>query len=620
MDAARRHHEPDTPRPAAGRPGVPAGRTPEQAVLALQRGAGNAAVQRLLAPPPGPRAPATGFATPGVPLAGDVRSRMETALGGDFAGVHVHADDDGARQADALGASAFTVGRDVAFAAGTYQPGTVLGDALLAHELAHVARAGRPPDRPVLAARRPPRDGDTPAEDDANRAATQAVLALHAGPTEVARPSGLLARVRTGLRLHRCTPTLGKAVGKARPKQVTWKGGQPMVASHGDTKVNPTWQPGAADHAVSYTKGAIPTVDAQFDVGEFNTPPAGTTLSVRVTEGGAPRGAVVGITPAATVNIAGLPLAGLTGSAEVRSAQHTLQWEASVDGKTWTPVCTTGVHPVYWTHAAPRITPAPNLAVANATRYAGGATAPADIANRIRSGPRSVDGLAYNPKDPIDDDPLDVYTNKVGICTDYANLVSVLARAVGLDAVATMYWGGFDHLGRPVWISLKGSLQTLKKVQPGKPAFGMPGNPAGWDFIYHAVGRVQGTLQDAALDRVGYDAEAVHQGLVVRLVELAGGALPGATRGTPFRSAVPRKDNTVAVTVRDYGPLITDADFTPIVPLSIPAGTRSPVDATGVAYALSAGTLPRGSPSTRRRGSSAGPHRRSRPRRPTRSP
>jgi hypothetical protein len=451
-----------------------------------------------------------------------------------------------------------------------------------------------PPDRPALAARRPPRDGDAPAEDDANRAATQAVLALHAGPTEVARPSGLLARVRTGLRLHRCTPTLGKAVGKARPKQVTWKGGQPLVASHGDTKVNPTWKPGAADHAVSYTKGAIPTVDAQFDVGEFKAPPAGTTLSVRVTEGGAPRGALMGITPAATVNVAGMPLAGLTGSAEVRSAQHTLQWEASVDGKTWTPVCTTGVHPVYWTHATPRIAPTPNLAVANATRYAGGATAPADIANRIRSGPRSVDGLDYSPTDPLDVDPLDVYTNKIGICTDYANLVSVLARAVGLDAVATMYWGGFDHLGRPVWISLGGSHKTLKKVKPGKPAFGMPGNPAGWDFVYHAVGRVQGTLQDAALDRVGYDAEAVQPGLVVRLVELAGGALPGATRGTAFRRAVPRKDNTVAVTVRDYGPLITDADFDPIVPLSIPPGTPSPVDATGVAYALSAGTLPPG--------------------------
>jgi hypothetical protein len=37
-------------------------------------------------------------------------------------------------------ARAFTVDRDIAFAAGQYHPETITGDALLAHELAHVVQ------------------------------------------------------------------------------------------------------------------------------------------------------------------------------------------------------------------------------------------------------------------------------------------------------------------------------------------------------------------------------------------------------------------------------------------------------------------------------------------------
>jgi hypothetical protein len=583
-----------------------------EALLVLQRSVGNAAVQRLVGgrgdvAKPAPtrsvaaQVPGTGFATAGAPLPDDVRGRMETALGGDFGGVHVHTDDDAAGQADALGASAFTIGRDVAFAGGAYRPGSPMGDALLAHELAHVTQQDATPERPALAARRQPPEGDHASEDEADRAATQAVLSLHAGhaghatgslPAE--RPSGLLSRIRTGLRLQRCTPKLGDAVGKARPQHVSWKGGHPLVASHGDSRVNSTWTPAATDHAVAYTKAATPTVDAQFAVGDFSTPYPGTTVSIRVTEGGAVRGTAAGITPAATVNVTGLALTGLSGSTEIRSASHTLQWEATIDGTTWTPVGTTGPHPIHWTHAAPRISPTPSIAVAKATGYAAGATAPADAAAKIRSGPRSTDGLAYKPDDPIDVDPLDVYTNKVGICTDYANLLSVLARAAGLNASTVMFWGGFESLGKLVWVNLGGSYQSLKEVKPGKPAFGMPGNPAGWDFTYHAIARVEGALHDAALDRAGYDAKAVQEGLVVHLIELAGGALPDTAPGVPFSKRVTRKDHPVTVTTHEFGPLLTVADFGLVMPLTVPAGTPSPVEVGGVTFTLAAGALPPG--------------------------
>lgn len=563
------------------------------ALWALQQKAGNKAVQRLIQESRGTAG--TGFRVPGVPLGDGVRNRMETVLGEDFSRVKIHADDEGAQQSDALGASAFTVGQDVAFAAGNYQPGTSLGDALLAHELAHVAQQDSGNDRLAPATFRAPPDGDEHAEIDANRAAVQAVLLLHGRSAKAPeRPSGLLSRIKTGLRLHRCTPNLSKAMGKAQPRRVDWRGSQPMTASHGNNQVNPSWTPGAVDHGVSYTKGAAPTVDAQFDIGPFKTPPAGTTVSVRVTEGGAVRGSVAGIAPAASVTVPGLVLTGLTGSSAVGSSKYTLQWEVSVDGTTWTPACTTATHPVHWTYAAPKISPTPSLAVANATRYAAGATSPGDVATRIRSGPRSVDGLGYDPADPIDIDPLDVCTSGVGICTDYANLLSVLARSVGLNANTVMFWGGFESLGKLVWANIAGSYITLKKVKPGKPAFGMPGNPAGWDFTYHAIARIEGALHDAALDRAGYDAEAVKNGLVVHLFELAGGALPAAIRGTPVTQRVPRKDHVVAVAVHDFGPLLTSADFGLVLPLDLGAGTVSPVEVGGVTFTITAGTLPPG--------------------------
>jgi hypothetical protein len=61
--------------------------------------------------------------------------------------VRVHADATAAASARALNARAYTVGRDVVFAQGQYQPATTGGRQLIAHELAHVVQqsgAGAP--------------------------------------------------------------------------------------------------------------------------------------------------------------------------------------------------------------------------------------------------------------------------------------------------------------------------------------------------------------------------------------------------------------------------------------------------------------------------------------------
>jgi Domain of unknown function (DUF4157) len=77
----------------------------------------------------------------GKPLPEAVRVKMEAALRADFSNVRVHV----GPQAERIGAIAFTVGSDIYFAPGRYQPDTLQGQQLLGHELTHVVqqRAGR---------------------------------------------------------------------------------------------------------------------------------------------------------------------------------------------------------------------------------------------------------------------------------------------------------------------------------------------------------------------------------------------------------------------------------------------------------------------------------------------
>lgn len=77
----------------------------------------------------------------GVSLPDAVRRRMESALGADFSAVRWHV----GPQAERLGAVAFTIGSDIYFAPGRFQPDSTPGLQLLGHELAHVLqqRQGR---------------------------------------------------------------------------------------------------------------------------------------------------------------------------------------------------------------------------------------------------------------------------------------------------------------------------------------------------------------------------------------------------------------------------------------------------------------------------------------------
>ena len=83
-----------------------------------------------------------GLPSRGGPLPEPVRAQMEPRFGYSFAGVRIHTDGAAQRSAGALRARAYTVGRDVVFGAGEYNPRSSDGMQLLAHELTHVVQQG----------------------------------------------------------------------------------------------------------------------------------------------------------------------------------------------------------------------------------------------------------------------------------------------------------------------------------------------------------------------------------------------------------------------------------------------------------------------------------------------
>lgn len=183
----------------------------EKARASMQRAAVNAA-------PSGPSeeappAVAAALNSAGRPLEPAARSFFESRLGHDFSGVRIHTDAGASASASAVNALAYTVGRDVVFAAGRYSPNTPDGRRLLAHELAHVVQQdGRPgPVQTRLDISTPGDAGEREAD-----AAADAVMngrtppRLNAAPPAVQRKCG---PIDLGVPTPDCTPSDVGAVG-----------------------------------------------------------------------------------------------------------------------------------------------------------------------------------------------------------------------------------------------------------------------------------------------------------------------------------------------------------------------------------------------------------------------
>ncbi|WP_293311663.1 DUF4157 domain-containing protein, partial [Pedobacter sp. UBA5917] len=82
----------------------------------------------------------------GTTLPGNVSRDLGSKMGGDFSGVRIHDTSYSAKLNDSLNARAFTVGNNIYFNKGEYNPNSQSGRFLLAHELTHTMQQGASPD------------------------------------------------------------------------------------------------------------------------------------------------------------------------------------------------------------------------------------------------------------------------------------------------------------------------------------------------------------------------------------------------------------------------------------------------------------------------------------------
>ncbi|HET9442916.1 MAG TPA: DUF4157 domain-containing protein [Acidimicrobiales bacterium] len=108
----------------------------------VQRAAGNAAMGALVQRQAEEESPVHKVVGKGGGSALDtgVRSQMESTMGYDFGGVRVHTGSDAAGAAKSVQAQAFTVGNDIVFNEGKYNPSSPEGQRTIAHELTHVVQ------------------------------------------------------------------------------------------------------------------------------------------------------------------------------------------------------------------------------------------------------------------------------------------------------------------------------------------------------------------------------------------------------------------------------------------------------------------------------------------------
>ena len=115
----------------------------------LQRMAGNAAMSTLVQRKAGGAGEEQMDGSPvhdvvgkggGSSLPEGVRNQMESSMGHDFSDVKVHTDTKAQNAASSVQAQAFTVGNDIVFNEGKYNPGSPDGDRTIAHELTHVVQ------------------------------------------------------------------------------------------------------------------------------------------------------------------------------------------------------------------------------------------------------------------------------------------------------------------------------------------------------------------------------------------------------------------------------------------------------------------------------------------------
>jgi hypothetical protein len=152
--------------------------------------------------------------SPGQPLDSRTRTFFESRFGWNFSNVRVHADEESAASAEAVGARAYTVGHHMAFGTGQFAPHLDIGRRLLAHELTHVIQQS---NRQWHGARVPEGEGDADGihEQRHGDSGAERVVAGHRDAALL--PSGGGAKAGMGFGESR---TLQRAPGQVPPEKV----------------------------------------------------------------------------------------------------------------------------------------------------------------------------------------------------------------------------------------------------------------------------------------------------------------------------------------------------------------------------------------------------------------
>jgi hypothetical protein len=126
---------------------------------------------------------------------------MESVFGRDFRSVRIHTDETADTLSRDLGAAAFTVGDHIAFRSGRFQPGTPMGDAVLAHELAHTIQQEGAAEASIGTQGVETLDRNKEAGTAARVALGTLWGATAAGPGKTVALNAIMPRLRSGLGL-----------------------------------------------------------------------------------------------------------------------------------------------------------------------------------------------------------------------------------------------------------------------------------------------------------------------------------------------------------------------------------------------------------------------------------
>ncbi len=202
---------------------------------------------------------------PGESLDPTTLAMMESRFNYDFSKVRVHADATAADSARAVDALAYTVGRDIVFARGQYDPASGGGQRLLAHELTHVIQQGRMNLPSRMNAKL---ENGGAAEQEADAIAQRVAGRAEVEPASIeARPAGLY---RTP-----APPNWGGVTGVRDLSKLRVDPVVDFVASSFTTPV--TVMPYAIDSAIKHLSWELYDPSDQMMSGSFTTLPGHPT-------------------------------------------------------------------------------------------------------------------------------------------------------------------------------------------------------------------------------------------------------------------------------------------------------------------------------------------------------